>query len=141
MTWLNEKPTVGRLFSDKLIELFGKPRKEGEELNERFENIAVSLQAMYEEAFFHILNNIYKKTGLKNIALAGGCLQNSLANGKIYKNTPFENVFIPPAAPRRRGAIGATFYLWNQILGNKRDFVMTSPFWGRNILIKKLRNY
>lgn len=130
MTWLNEKPVIARLFSDKLVELLAEPRKEGEELNKRFENIAASLQAMYEETFFHILNYLYKKTNLKNIALSGGCLQNSLANGKIFIQTPFENVYIPPAAHDAGGAIGSAFYLWNQVLGNERDFIMTSPFWG-----------
>ena len=141
MTWLNEKPEIGRIFSDKLIELLGEPRKENEELNKRFEDIAASLQAMYEEAFFHILNHLYKKTGLENIALAGGCLQNSLANGKIFEKTPFKNVYIPAAAHDAGGAIGSAFYLWNQILDNKRDFTMTSPFWGPeydNVEIKKI---
>jgi len=141
MTWLNEKPIIGRLFSDKLIGLLGEPRKEGEELNERFQNIAASLQAMYEEAFFHILNHLYKKTGLKNIALAGGCIQNSLANGKIFKKTPFKNVYIPPASHDAGGAIGSAFYLWNQILNKPRNFVMNSAFWGpeyNNAEIKRI---
>jgi carbamoyltransferase len=93
---------------------------------------------MYEETFFHILNHLYKKTGLKNIALAGGCLQNSLANGKILKNTSFENIYIPPAAHDAGGAIGSAFYFWNQILGNKRNFVMTSPFFGPDYSNKKI---
>ena len=139
MTWLNEKPIVGRLFSDKLTELLGEPRKEDEKLDKKFEDIAASLQAMYEEAFFHILNHLYKKTGLKNIALAGGCLQNSLANGKIFKNTPFKNVYIPAAAHDAGGAIGSAFYLWHQALGNKRSFVMTSPFWGPDYSHEKIK--
>lgn len=130
MTWLNEKPIIGRLFSEKLITLLGEPRKEGEELNERFCDIAASVQAMYEEVFFHILNHLYKKTGLKNITLAGGCIQNSLANGKIYDRTPFRNVYIPPAAHDAGGSIGSAFYLWHQILDKPREFIMDSPFWG-----------
>ncbi len=140
MTWLNEKPTVGRLFSDKLIELFGEPRKENEELNQKHQDIAASVQAMYEEAFFHILNHLYKKTELKTVALAGGCLQNSLANGKIYKNTPFKNVYIPAAAHDAGGAIGAAFYLWNQKFGNKRSFTMNSSFWGPEYASENLKS-
>ncbi|MEK9154615.1 MAG: carbamoyltransferase C-terminal domain-containing protein [Patescibacteria group bacterium] len=140
MTWLNEKPIVGRLFSDKLIELLGEPRKENEELSQRFKDIAVSLQVMYEEAFFNILNHLHQKTGLKNIALAGGCLQNSLANGKIYANTPFDNVYIPPAAHDAGGAIGAAFYVWNQSLDNKRDFIMSSSFWGPEYSDEYIKN-
>lgn len=130
MTWLDNEPKIGQLFSDKLIELLGEPRKENEEVGERFKNIAASVQVMYEEAFFHILNNLYKKTKMKNIALAGGCIQNSLANGKIYEKTSFENVFIPPAAHDAGGAMGSAMYVWNQLLDKDRNFVMMSPFWG-----------
>ena len=140
MTWLNEKPTVGRLFSDKLIELFGEPRKENEELNQKHQDIAASVQAMYEEAFFHILNHLYKKTGLKNIALAGGCAQNSLANGKIYGNTPFENVYIPPAAHDAGGAVGAAFYVWNQVFGLPRKFAINSAFFGPEYNDEEIKN-
>ncbi|MCK4859032.1 MAG: carbamoyltransferase [Candidatus Omnitrophica bacterium] len=139
MTWLNEKPLIGRLFSDKLSELLGKPRKEGEELSQRFRDIAASTQSIYEEAFFHILNHLYKKTGLKSIALAGGCIQNSLANGKIADMTSFENIYIPPAAYDAGGAIGSAFYLWNQILDKPREFVMNSPFWGPSFDEKEIK--
>lgn len=140
MTWFNERPVIGRLFSDKLVDLLGEPRKENEEINERFEDIAASLQTAYEEIFFHILNSLYERSGLKNIALAGGCLQNSLANGKIYQNTRFENVYIPPASHDAGGAIGAAFYFWNEVLGKKRDFQMESPFWGPEYSEERIAN-
>lgn len=130
MTWLNEEPVIERLFSDKLIDLLGQPRRKEEEINQRFQDIAASVQKMYEEAFFHILNHLYKKTGLENIALAGGCIQNSLANGKIYEKAPFKNIYIPPASYDAGGAIGAVFYLWCQILNQRREFVMNSPYYG-----------
>jgi len=139
MTWLNEKPVIGRIFSDKLIDLLGEPREKDGELSQRFRDIAISVQAMYEEAFFHILNKLYEKTGLKNIALAGGCIQNSLANGKIYDRTPFENVYIPPAAHDAGGAIGAAFYLWHQTLNKSREFEMKSPFWGPSFDKEEIR--
>jgi carbamoyltransferase len=139
MTWLNEKPVIGRIFSDKLIDLLGEPREKDGELSQKFRDIAISVQAMYEKAFFHILNKLYEKTGLKNIALAGGCIQNSLANGKIYDRTPFENVYIPPAAHDAGGAIGAAFYLWHQILNKSREFEMKSPFWGPSFDKEEIR--
>ncbi len=140
MTWLNDEPKIGKLFSDKLIDLLGEPRKEGEELSERFENCASSMQALYEEAFFHILNHLYEKTGLPDLALAGGCAQNSLANGKIFERTPFKNVYIPPAAHDAGGAIGSAFYVYNQTLGNPRKFEMTSPFWGPEYNSEYIKN-
>ena len=139
MTWLDSEPKIGRLFSDKLISLLGEPREEGEELSERYNDIAASTQALYEEVFFHILNHLYKKTGLENLALAGGCAQNSLANGKIFERTPFKNVYIPPAGHDAGGAIGSAFYVYNQILRNPRKFQMDSPFWGPNYSNEDIR--
>ncbi len=130
MTWLNGAPKIGKIFSDELIKLLGEPRKESEEINQKFQDIASSVQAMYEEAFFHILNHWHKKTGLNNLALTGGCAQNSLANGKIFQQTPFREIYIPPAAHDAGTAIGAAFYVYNQILNKQRDFVMESPFMG-----------
>jgi len=141
MTWLNDTPRIGRLFSDKLAALLGEPRKEGEELGERFQDIAASVQAAYEEAFFHILGHLYKKSGLKTLALSGGCIQNSLANGKICERTEFKEIYVPPAAHDAGGAIGAAFYLHNHLLGAPRSFVMSSPYWGPDFeknTIKKL---
>lgn len=139
MTWLNEKPAIGRLFSDKLEDLLGKSREKGEELSQKFRDIAASVQLMYEETFFHILNSLHNKTGLENIALAGGCIQNSLANGSIYNKTPFKNVYIPPAAYDAGGAIGAAFYLWHQNLKKSRNFEMVSPFWGPSFDNSKIK--
>lgn len=130
MTWLDGAPKIGKIFSDELIKLLGEPRKENEEIHQRFQDIAASVQAMYEEAFFHILNYWQKKTGFKNLALAGGCAQNSLANGKIFQQTPFREIYIPPAAHDAGTAVGAAFYVYNQILNKQRDFVMESPFLG-----------
>ncbi len=93
-------------------------------------NIAASVQAMYEEAFFYILNHMYKKTGINKIALTGGCIQNSLANGKIFEKTPFKEVYIAPASYDAGTAIGAAFSVWNILQGKKRDFIMDQPYWG-----------
>lgn len=130
MVWKNGQPNLGKIYSDKMIEVFGEPRESGAEITKRYQNIAASLQAMYEEAFCHILNNAFKKTGIENLALAGGCIQNSLANGKIFENIPIKDVYIPPAAHDSGTAIGAAYWVWNQVLGNKRDFIMKSAYWG-----------
>lgn len=130
MVWENGAPALGKLFSDKLGQLCGKPREREEEVSERHKDIASSIQAMYEEVFFHLLNHAYQKTGIDTLALAGGCIQNSLANGKIFEKTPFKEVFIPPASYDAGTAIGAAYWVWNVALGNKRDFVMTDPYLG-----------
>lgn len=131
MTWLNAEPKIGRIFSDKFVELFGKPREE-DDVKGKYADIASSMQDVYEDVFFHMLNDIYKKGNSKfeKLCLAGGCIQNSLANGKIFQKTPFEDVYIPPAAHDAGTAIGAAFWVWNVVLGKKKDFVMSSPYWG-----------
>jgi len=140
MTWLNEGPKIGKLYSVKMEELLGPARKDGEELSERFKNLATSVQFIYEEVFFHILNNLYKETGIDNLCLAGGCAQNSLANGKITDKTSFKNIYIPPAGHDAGTAIGAGFYLWNSILGNKRSFSMTSSYLGQDFTDSYIEN-
>lgn len=139
MTWLNQSPKIGRLFSDRLIELLGPPRQEGAQIEQRFCDIAASVQAVYEEVFFHILNHLYKRAKINKIALAGGCIQNSLANGKIYGKTPFEHIYIPPASHDAGGAIGSAFYLWSHVLRKPRNFVMDSPFWGPEFKNRDIR--
>ncbi|MDH3975278.1 MAG: carbamoyltransferase [Deltaproteobacteria bacterium] len=130
MTWDKGIPEMGPVYSDKLISLFGPARQKGEELTQRHKDIAHSLQKRYEEAFFHILSQVYEKTKSKNLALSGGCAMNSVANGKIFEGTPFREVYIQPAAGDAGGAIGAAYYVWNQILGNKRSFVFEKPYVG-----------
>ncbi|MFH1791566.1 MAG: carbamoyltransferase C-terminal domain-containing protein [Candidatus Omnitrophota bacterium] len=132
MSWLDGAPVIGRLFSDRMTEAFGGPRKDSgnDGIDERICDIAASLQARYEEVLFHMLNHLQAETGLKTLAVAGGCAQNSLANGKIYDKTPFTDLYIPPAAHDGGGAVGAAFYLYNDVLGRPRGFTMESPYWG-----------
>jgi carbamoyltransferase len=107
--WENGEPKVGRLYSDALADLLGPVRQKGDELTRRDKDIARSIQAMYEEAFFHLLNRLHEKHGGANLALAGGCAMNSVANGKVYRNTPYKKVYIQSAAGDAGGAIGAAY--------------------------------
>jgi carbamoyltransferase len=85
---------------------------------------------MYEEAFFHLLNHIQRKTRLSSLALAGGCAMNSVANGKILKSTNFRNIYVQAAAGDAGGAIGAAFAIWHHELGQPRSFEMEHAYWG-----------
>tara|TARA_B110000971_G_scaffold178837_1_gene184879 strand:- start:163 stop:1905 length:1743 start_codon:yes stop_codon:yes gene_type:complete len=127
--WENGEPIVGKLFSEGLLDLLGPVRQKGEELNQRHYDIARSVQAMYEEAFFHLLNVIHSQHGSDCLALAGGCAMNSVANGKVYKQTPFKKMYIQSAAGDAGGAIGAAFSVWHK-LGGRRDYVMNHAYWG-----------
>lgn len=130
MSWENVAPTIGCAYTDKLISLLGPVRKSGDEITQRHKDIAASLQAMYEETFFAMLNRLYDMTETDNLCIAGGCAMNSVANGKIFDRTSFKDIYIQSAAGDAGGAIGAAFYLWNTLLRNKRNFVMEHAFWG-----------
>ena len=67
-------------------------------------NFAHSVQAMYEKAFFNILKELRKNYDCDNLTLAGGCAYNSVANGKIYRNSTFKNVYIQSASGDAGGA-------------------------------------
>jgi carbamoyltransferase len=141
MTWENGEPQMGPVFSEKLEELLGSARRNGKDIEERHKNIAASLQKRYEEVFFYVLSHVYKETNCHNLILSGGCAMNSVANGKIFENTPFREVYIQPAAGDAGGAIGAAYSVWNQILGKPRGFVLEKPYLGsefNNDIIKQV---
>jgi len=130
MTWAKGEPKMGAVFSKKLERLFGAARSKDDELTRKHKNIAASLQKRYEEVLFHILNHVYEKTKIQNLALAGGCAMNSLANGKVFHGTPFREVYIQPAAGDAGGAIGAAYFVWHQILRKPRSFVLEKSYLG-----------
>lgn len=110
----------GSFFTGKFMKIFGPPRKEGEPLTQHQTDIAASAQKVFEECVFHQLDYVYKKTKSENICIAGGCGLNGVMNGKIYTETPFKHVFLPPAAADNGLSLGGVLYVWHQILGNQR---------------------
>ncbi|MHC4183899.1 MAG: carbamoyltransferase family protein, partial [Planctomycetota bacterium] len=130
MTLGEGEPEIEPVYSEKMESLLGPTRQKGEPITSRHEDIAASVQTMYEEALFNLLNYVWEDTKTPNLCLAGGCALNSVANGKIFDNTPFREVYIQPAAGDAGGAIGAAYYVYNQVLGNNRNFVMDTPYWG-----------
>ncbi len=127
--WTDGSPVFGDLFSPELETLLGPRRAPTDPLEDRHRDLAHSAQKMYEEAFFHILSHAQQRTGATNIALAGGCAMNSVANGKVRRFTPFNRVYVQSAAGDAGGAIGAAFAVWHG-LGGKRAFVMDHAYWG-----------
>lgn len=130
MEWDEGYPTMGRVYSSQLEKLVGPARTKDEPLTERHENLARSLQAVYEECAFHVLNGLWERTKNPRLCLAGGCAMNSVANGKVRSNTPFKELYIQPAAGDNGTALGAAYYVWNRVLGHPRSFVMEHGYWG-----------
>jgi len=130
MTWENSAPFIDRLYSDYFVEKFGKPRDPKEPITKYHKDLAASVQKICEEIIFHMLNHLQKLTRMKNLCIAGGVAQNSVANGKIRENTDFEKIYIPPAAYDAGNAIGSALWLYHQELKNKNRFFINNSFFG-----------
>ncbi|WP_373032631.1 carbamoyltransferase [Sulfurovum sp.] len=141
MSWEDGDPFIEPIYSDYMTEKFGKPREQGEELTQFHKDLAASIQRVTEELIFHILNHLQKRTGLKNICIAGGVAQNSVANGKILENTTFENLYIPPAGHDAGTAIGSALWLYNQVLDNPRIEPMMDSYFGAKFSDDEIEAY
>ena len=117
--WDGGAPVVGTLYAPALNELLGPARGASEELTQRHRDIARSAQAMYEEAFFHLLSHLHARYRLDALCLAGGCAMNSVANGKVYARSPFRRLYVQAAAGDAGGAIGAALIAWQRVGGGK----------------------
>lgn len=113
-------PNVQPMYSEKMNQIFGQPRKKEEPLSQYHKDVAASVQAVTERTIFHLLNSLQKKTGLKNVCIAGGVAQNSVANGKIKLNTAFENMYIPSAGHDAGISMGAALYVQHQLSKKER---------------------
>jgi carbamoyltransferase len=130
MTWNDCEPAVGTVYSSKMQEIFGAPRKPHSEIGSREADLAASVQARLEECYFEILNAVYERTKLPAVCLAGGVALNCVANGKIFERTPFRDVYVQAAAHDAGTSIGAAQYAWHQVLGKPRSYVMRHVYYG-----------
>jgi len=108
--------------SPKMNTLFdGPPRKSESDITQREMDIAASIQVVTEEIVLRIAHHAHQKTGMKNLCLAGGVALNCVANGRILREGPFDEVWIQPAAGDAGGALGSALFVWHQLLDNPRD--------------------
>ncbi|OYW74763.1 MAG: carbamoyltransferase [Verrucomicrobia bacterium 12-59-8] len=128
-TWDSCCPEVGTLYKQEPMEaLFGPQREKGAALEQKHRDIARSAQAMYEEAFFAMLQTLHARYRCDNLALSGGCAMNSVANGKVYLNSPFKRMYLPASAGDAGGAIGSAFVVARQLDGIADASVRSSRF-------------
>jgi carbamoyltransferase len=133
MSWADsdQTPTLGKMFSDEMPRFLKAPARQPEEpLEQRHRDMAATLQARLEEVYLGMLKKLAAKTGAKAVCLAGGVAFNCVANGKIFDATPFEQVYVHPAAGDAGLAVGAAYYVWHQILGKPRSFMLEHAYWG-----------
>lgn len=132
MSWAeaDKTPTQGKMFSESMERRLGPKRNPEEPLEQRHRNLASALQARLEEIYLGMLKKLAERTRLKAVCLAGGVAFNCVANGKIFDATGFEQVYVHPAAGDGGLSVGAAYYVWHQILGKPRTFVMNHAYWG-----------
>lgn len=140
-------------FSRKFTDLFGQPRihdsefytptthpqkdhphwnEETAQQNQYYADIAASIQTVTEDTMLKLAQYAYEQTGSDNLCMAGGVALNSVANGRIIREGPFKNVYIQPAAGDAGGALGAALYAYHVLLGQPRQFVMETAYWGKS---------
>lgn len=147
--------SIHRSFTSRFEELFGEPRDPkipfftadtgwpsyyGERpsgyqdltrYNRYYADIAASIQHVTEELILKLADEAHRETGLTNLCMAGGVALNALANGRVLNETPFQNVYIQPAAGDGGGSLGAALYAWHCALGSRGRFVMDHAYWGQ----------
>ncbi len=121
---------LARHFSSRMIEMFGPPRDANSEITQRDMDLAYGMQHCFEEVFFHLLQELYKRVPLENLAMAGGCALNSVANGKLFARTPFRHTWIQPAAGDEGLAIGAALHTYHSVLKKPREYAMKDSYLG-----------
>lgn len=152
MDYFSFHHSTSRTFSDKFTSLFGEPRVHESEFytptthpkkdhpqwdettakkNLHYADIAASIQYVTEETVLKLANYVHERTGLKKLCMAGGVALNSVANGRVLREAPFEDVWIQPAAGDSGGALGAALYVHHVLLGKPRKFVMEHAYWGQ----------
>lgn len=125
--WSGGSPHVGTLYTQALEDLLGPSRSKDEPLEQKHFDLARSVQAMYEEAFFHLINDLHEKHRIDSLALSGGCAMNSVANGKVLRQSPFKRLYVQSAAGDAGGAIGAAVYAWHQAVGKRESIPGARP--------------
>ena len=130
MSWDAGEPDVPDVYTDRLIDLLGPARPPAADVTGVHEDLAASVQRVFEEAAFHVLRGVHDRIPADALCLAGGCAMNSVANGKIRRNTPFKQVFIQPAAGDNGTALGAALEAWHQSGSPPMGARMEHSYWG-----------
>jgi carbamoyltransferase len=123
----------GGWVSKRFTETYGRPRVPESELTEHHEDLAYAVQAITEEAGLHLARTLHAATRSTNLAMAGGVALNSVMNARLVAETPFERIFVQPAAGDAGNALGAALYVWHHLMGRPREWRMDHAFWGPDL--------
>jgi len=121
---------LARHFSDRMVHFFGEPREPHAEITQRDMDLAYAMQHRFEEVFFHLLQQLHQRVPVEDLVMAGGCALNSVANGKLFHQTPFRRTWIQPAAGDEGLAIGAALHTYHSTLQQPRRYQMKHSYLG-----------
>lgn len=129
LKWFRYQLESGPL-AKRYLDRFGPPRAPESDLSELHQDVAFAVQAVTEEVGVHVARALHESTGSANLALGGGLALNSALNARLLDETPFQHVFIQPAAGDAGNALGAALYVWHHVLGKPREWRMDHAFLG-----------
>lgn len=165
MSYFSYHRSAERTFSRKFEQLFGLPRPPGKHFftatsgypsyfgpkpadfdaavreNQHYADVAASIQKVTEEILLRMARTLAQETGMKRLCMAGGVALNCVANGRILAETPFEELYVQPAAGDGGGAVGAALYCYHSLLGKPRRFVMKHGYWGKSYGDSEIRSF
>lgn len=138
MSWDGGSPAIGTMYTPALAERFGPPRQKDEPLTQYHQDLAASVQAVCEQVIFHLAEDLRRRTGQKNICFSGGVAQNSVANGKLTRNTGYESLFVPPAGHDAGTSVGSALYFWHQKKGHPRGPAARQAYTGSRFSTREI---
>ncbi len=121
-----------RMTNKNFDNLFGAPAREAEsgKLSQREMDIAASVQKVTEEVMLRLARTIRKETGMKYLCMAGGVALNCVSNGRLLRESGFDDIFVQPAAGDAGAALGAAYFAWNALLDNPKTYTLPHSYWG-----------
>ncbi len=159
MDYLSYHYSSTQSYNGKFVKLFGEPRVPESDFftadthpdinpndplvkqNQYYADVAASIQKVTEDTLIKMANHLHQQTGLKKLCMAGGVALNSVANGRLLRETPFEELYIQPAAGDSGGALGAALYAYHILLKQPRKFVMQDAYWGQGYTENEIKAF
>ena len=159
MDYFDFHRSTSQSYSSKFLDLFGEKRNDESdfftmrtnpersaerramETNQYYADVAASIQQYTEDTLIKIANHLHQRTGMSKLVMAGGVALNTKANWRILNETPFEELWIQPAAGDDGGALGAALWAWHTVLRKPRKWVQKHAYYGRSFSDEQCRAF
>lgn len=130
---------MGCQYTKTIIDLLGIPRKRADTLTQREKDIARSCQIRFEEAAVHCVKRLHRLVPTQQLAMAGGCALNGVANARILRDTPFTDVYLQSAASDEGTSLGAAYWCYHNVVGGANRYHMKHAFWGPEYSLAEIK--